>query len=132
MNGWHSRYYGIFDPGRTFRPAPMPGFEIFSLLLIGAVVWLWLDSLKARDSAISAARNACGSEGMMLLDDTVAIASLKPDRDGDGQLRLKRVYEFEYSDNGNNRRKGSLVLQGHRVLIVNIGLRLVPDERVLH
>lgn len=110
----------------------MPGFEIFSLLLIGAVVWLWLDSLKARDSAISAARNACGSEGMMLLDDTVAIASLKPDRDGDGQLRLKRVYEFEYSDNGNNRRKGSLVLQGHRVLIVNIGLRLVPDERVLH
>lgn len=110
----------------------MPGFELISLLLIGAVVWLWLDSLRARDCAIAAARNACTTEGLLLLDDTVAIASLKPARDGDGQLKLRRVYEFEYSDTGNNRRKGSIVLQGYRVLIVNIGLRLVPDERVLH
>lgn len=110
----------------------MPGFELISLLLIAGIVWLWLDSLKARDSAIAAARNACQSEGLLLLDDTVAIASLKPVRDADGQLRLRRVYDFEYSDTGNNRRRGSMVLQGHRVLIVNIGLRLVPDERVLH
>ena len=110
----------------------MPGFELISLLVIGGVVWLWFDSLRARDSAIAAARAACNSEGLLLLDDTVAIASLKPARDGDGHLKLSRVYEFEYSDTGNNRRKGSIVLQGHRVLIVNIGLRLVPDERVLH
>ncbi|MCX7175700.1 MAG: DUF3301 domain-containing protein [Proteobacteria bacterium] len=110
----------------------MPGFELISLVVIGGVVWLWFDSLKARDSAIAAARNACAMEGLLLLDDTVAIASLKPARDGDGQLKLRRVYEFEYSDTGNNRRQGSMVLQGHRVLIVNIGLRLVPDERVLH
>jgi len=110
----------------------MPGFELISLLVIGGVVWLWFDSLRARDSAIAAARAACNTEGLLLLDDTVAIASLKPARDGDGQLGLMRVYEFEYSDTGNNRRKGSIVLQGHRVLIVNIGLRLVPDERVLH
>jgi len=110
----------------------MPGFELISLLIIGGVVWLWFDSLRARDSAIAAARTACATEGLLLLDDTVAIAGLKPARDGDGQLRLRRVYEFEYSDTGNNRRNGSIVLQGHRVLIVNIGLRLVPDERVLH
>ena len=110
----------------------MPGFELISLLVIGGVVWLWFDSLRARDSAIAAARAACTTEGLLLLDDTVAIASLKPARDGDGQLRLNRVYEFEYSDTGNNRRKGSIVLQGHRVIIVNIGLRLVPDDRVLH
>jgi len=110
----------------------MPGFELISLLIIGAVVWLWFDSLRARDSAVTAARTACSTEGLLLLDDTVAIAGLKPARDGDGRLRLRRVYEFEYSDTGNNRRKGSIVLQGDRVLIVNIGLRLVPDERVLH
>lgn len=110
----------------------MPGFEFVSLLIIGGVVWLWFDSLRARDAAIAAARTACATEGLLLLDDTVAIASLKPARDGEGQLKLKRVYEFEYSDTGNNRRKGSVVLLGHRILIVNIGLRLVPDERVLH
>jgi len=110
----------------------MPGFELSSLLLIGGVIWLWFDSLRARDSAIKAARHACATEGLMLLDDTVAIASLKPARDGNGELKLRRVYEFEYSDTGNNRRKGSIILHGHHVLIVNIGLRSVPDERVLH
>lgn len=110
----------------------MPGFELFALLIIGGVVWLWFDSLKARDTAVKAARNACTTEGLLLLDDTVAIASLKPARDAEGQLKLRRVYEFEYSDTGNNRRKGSIILQGARVLIINVGLRLVPDERVLH
>lgn len=103
----------------------MPGFELFGLIICAGLAWLWFDSLKARDLAILATRRACEGEGLMLLDDTVAIASLKPDRDGDGQLRLRRVYEFEYSDTGDNRRRGSVVMLGHQVLVINIGLRLV-------
>ena len=110
----------------------MPGFEFVSLVILSGLAWLWFDSLKARDAAIAATRRACETEGLLLLDDTVAIASLKPDRDVDGHLTLKRVYEFEYSDTGNNRRKGSVVTQGYRILIINIGLRLVPDDRTLH
>lgn len=110
----------------------MPGFELVSLVILSGLAWLWFDSLKARDAAITATRRACETEGLLLLDDTVAIASLKPDRDAEGRLKLRRVYEFEYSDTGNNRRKGSVVIQGYRILIINIGLRLVPEERTLH
>lgn len=110
----------------------MPGFEIVSLVILSGLAWLWFDSLKARDAAIAATRRACETESLLLLDDTVAIASLKPDRDAEGHLKLRRVYEFEYSDTGNNRRKGSVVIQGYRILIINIGLRLVPEERTLH
>ncbi len=110
----------------------MPGFELVSLVVLGGLCWLWFDSLKARDAAIAATRRACESEGLLLLDDTVAIASLKPERDVEGHLKLRRVYEFEYSDTGNNRRKGSVAIRGSRILIINIGLRLVPDERTLH
>ena len=110
----------------------MPGFELVSLVILSGLAWLWFDSLKARDAAIAATRRACETEGLLLLDDTVAIASLKPDRDAEGHLKLRRVYEFEYSDTGNNRRKGSVVIQGYRILIINIGLRLVPEERTLH
>lgn len=110
----------------------MPGFEFVSLVILSGLAWLWFDSLKARDAAIAATRRACETEGLLLLDDTVAIASLKPDRDAEGRLKLRRVYEFEYSDTGNNRRKGSVVIQGYRILIINIGLRLVPEERTLH
>jgi hypothetical protein len=99
----------------------MPTLEIVLVLVCGAVAWLWLDSLKAREAAVSAAREACAHEGLLLLDDTVAIAALKLARDADGHLKLQRAYDFEYSDTGNNRRTGSVVLLGRRVILFNIG-----------
>ena len=110
----------------------MPGVEILSLLIFAAIAWLWLDSLKAREVAVRAARAACTSDGLLLLDDTVAIANLKPVRDDDGHVKLQRAYDFEYSDTGNNRLKGSVVLLGHRVTLLNVGLRLPPEVRTLH
>ena len=59
----------------------MPGPEIVIILILGGFAWLWLDSLKAREAAIRAARAACAAEGLMLLDYTVAIAGLKLARD---------------------------------------------------
>lgn len=110
----------------------MPTVEILSLLALAALAWLWLDSLKAREVAVRAARAACAAEGLLLLDDTVAIANLKTARDDDGQLKLQRAYDFEYSDTGNNRLKGNVVLLGHRVMLLNVGVRLPPDVRTLH
>ena len=66
--------------------------ELLGILLIAAVAWLWLDSLKARETAVRAAREACRAEGLQLLDDTVAISSLWPARDPDGRLRLYAEY----------------------------------------
>ncbi len=110
----------------------MPGLEIFGILILAGAAWLWLDSLKAREVAIRAAHAACTADGLMLLDDTVAIANLRPARDDDGHVRLQRAYIFEYSDTGNNRLTGSIVLLGHRVMLLNVGLRLPPDVRTLH
>jgi hypothetical protein len=110
----------------------MPGPEIVIILILGGFAWLWLNSLKAREAAIRGARVACAAEGLMLLDDTVAIAGLKLARDEDGRLKLQRAYDFEYSDNGDNRLKGSVVLLGHRVVILNVGLRIAPTVRTLH
>jgi len=110
----------------------MPGPEIVIILILGGFAWLWFDSLKAREAAIRAARAACATEGLMLLDYTVAIAGLKLARDEDGHLKLQRAYDFEYSDNGDNRLKGSVVLRGHRVVILNVGLRIAPTVRTLH
>jgi hypothetical protein len=108
------------------------GWELLGLIVLAGGAWLWLDSLKARDGGIAAARAACNAEGLQLLDDTVSLASLRPARNDDGRLLLRRVYNFEYSDTGDNRRNGSVVLLGHRVVLLNVGLRLVPAERTLH
>lgn len=75
---------------------------------------------------MAAAREACAAEGLMLLDDTVSITGVKPARDEEGRIRLQRSYEFEFSDTGNNRRKGSVVMLARRVVLFNVGLRSVP------
>jgi hypothetical protein len=106
--------------------------EIAGILFLAAVAWIWLDSLKVREAAVRAAKEVCAAEGLLFLDDTVAIAGLRLARDADGQVRLQRAYDFEYSDTGDNRRKGNLVMLGHRLVVFNIGLRLVPPARTLH
>ncbi len=110
----------------------MPTVEILSLLALAALVWLWLDSLKAREIAVRAARAACTDEQLLLLDETVAIANLKLRRDDDGHVKLQRAYDFEYSDTGNNRLAGSVVLLGHRVTLLNVGVRPATNVRTLH
>lgn len=110
----------------------MPIFETITLIVVAALAWLWFDSIKAREEGLLAARTACNSEDLQLLDETVALRKLRPERGDDGRMTMRRIYEFEYSDTGDNRRRGSVVLLGHEVLVVNIGLRLVPADRTLH
>jgi Protein of unknown function (DUF3301) len=97
--------------------------EVVLLVIACAAAWLWIDSLRARDVARAAAGAACEAEGLLLLDDTVAIASMKPARKENGHLTLQRAYEFEYSDTGDNRRIGGLVLLGDKVVLLSIGAR---------
>lgn len=106
--------------------------EIAGIMLLGAIAWLWFDSLRAREAAVRAAREVCAADGLMFLDDTVAIASLKPVRNDAGQITLQRAYDFEYSDTGDNRIKGSVVMWGRRVVLLNIGVRGPATVRTLH
>lgn len=110
----------------------MPTLELFSLLLLGAATWLWIDSMKAREACILAARAACQVEGLLLLDETVAIDSFWPARDDDGRLKLRRVYSFEYSETGNDREKGKVTMIGQEVVTFYIRPRRVAVEQTWH
>jgi len=114
-----ARYRAGIDRPRSH----MLTLEISSLLALGVFVWLWLDSLNARDAAVRASRAQCEAENLLFLDDTVAIRSIWPARSEDGRLKLRRVYDFEYSDTGNNRRRGSVTMIGNEVIALHLGLR---------
>ena len=92
--------------------------EALAWIALFLVAWFWYDSAGAREAAVAAARAACDADGLQFLDDTVAIVRIWPGRDGDGQLRLQRVYGFEYSDTGDNRRGGSIVVLGRRAVAI--------------
>jgi hypothetical protein len=90
-------------------------WELTTLLLIIGASALWLDSLKARERAVQAGRAACERHALQFLDDTVSFARLRLKRDDEGQLKIARTYTFEFSDTGNNRRQGAIVMLGGRL-----------------
>lgn len=98
----------------------MTFLELIILATLGGGAWLWLDSLSTREIGVRAAANACRDEGLQFLDDTVAIRSVRLARDDVGRLRLRRVYAFEYSDTGDNRREGSVSLLGRDVELLHL------------
>ena len=89
--------------------------ESITLLLLAALIWLWFDSMRARARALALGKRACERDGLMFLDETVECVALGFARNADGRLALRRTYGFEFSDTGNNRRSGSIVMLGGEV-----------------
>ena len=102
------------------------------MLVLAAGGWFVWDSLRVREAANAALRAACKVEGLLFLDDTVALDSLWPVRNDEGQLTLRRIYAFEYSDTGDRRRKGRIVMLADAVSSLDIGPRSPAEEATLH
>ncbi len=95
----------------------MSGLEgpFAALLALAAAIVFWLSAVNARDRARELARNFCQRQGWQLLDQTVALRSLRPVRTPDG-VRWQRRYRFDFSPEGTGRRAGELTLMGRRVI----------------
>ena len=106
----------------------MEFIDITVLLLLGLGGWLWYDSLQVRECATVAARAACVADGLQLLDETVAIHRIGWRRNDDGQLRIQRFYDFEFSGTGNDRANGSIVMIGKEVLVINLNFSELPTR----
>jgi Protein of unknown function (DUF3301) len=87
-------------------------WEGAAIVLIAAGLLFWADSLRARERAVRAGRSACERYRLQFLDDTVSFARMRLARNHDGELRIARTYTFEFSDTGNNRRQGAIVMIG--------------------
>jgi hypothetical protein len=88
----------------------------FAVLVACAVaVAAWLSIMRARESAVGHAKRICSAEDVQLLDFTVALEKLNFARDRLGRAALRRTYRFEFSDTGNNRREGRVVLVGNTI-----------------
>ena len=97
-------------------------WEIGAIVVVVGAVLLWVDSLRARERAVEAGRSACQRYELQFLDDTVSFARIRLARNEDGELRIARTYTFEFSDTGNNRRHGAIVMLGDELQ----DLRLEP------
>lgn len=102
--------------------------EVLLVVFLLGMGWYWYDSTLAKEAAIRAARRACERYQQQLLDETVALARIRPRRDASGRVRLLRHYRFEFSGDGERRHSGEIRLLGRRIT----GLNLELDEHTLY
>lgn len=91
---------------------------IFLLLLIG---WFWLDSLRSREIATGVCQAACKQRGLQFLDQAVALRKLGLAWRAEG-IRIRRVYRFDFSEEGVGRRSGHIVMRGLALEDLSFGL----------
>ena len=90
------------------------------LILLGLIVWFWQNTLRARELALQAARDACQSQQLQLLDGTVTLHRLVLRRSHRGYLSLQRTFQFSYSTAGDDRQTGFVITLGN--LVEQVGL----------
>ena len=89
--------------------------SLLLLLLLAALGWFWLDSMRALEIARNAGRQVCSNAHVQFLDDTVSSTGLALVRDESGRRVLRRTYRFEFSETGNSRLEGRMILLGGRI-----------------
>lgn len=104
--------------------------DLLLLLAAGALAWLVWDSMRTREAANTAIRAACRARELLFLDDTVALRSISVTRNDAGHLVLQRVFSFDYSDTGDNRRRATVTMVGD--IVAGITIPPAPVGETLH
>ena len=81
------------------------------LVVAGALAGLWSWSVAGRERVIAAANRLCKELGLQKLDDNIALRGVTLRRHW-GALRILRIYRFEFTVDGRERRTGDVALLG--------------------
>jgi hypothetical protein len=95
--------------------------SLTAIILLLTLGWFWLDSLRAREIALGICKAACEGRDLQFLDQAVVLRRLGFSWRSSG-IRLRRVYRFDFSEEGVGRRNGYLVLRGLQLEELSFGL----------
>jgi hypothetical protein len=102
--------------------------SLLFLVLLAIIVWFWQANLRYREYAVRQCKKICREMNLQLLDQTVALTSLKFSRDHNRNIKTLRRYSFEISMDGANRCKGYIILLGLNIIHTEFDL---PDGPVI-
>jgi len=88
------------------------------LLLIMLLLWLWRTGQDSRETAIATAREICQRQGLQFLDGTPALQKIRPCFSRHAGPGLRRVYTFDYSADGVERKTGCIIMHNTQVSAV--------------
>ena len=89
--------------------------SLLIMIAFAALAWFWLNSMSALDAARKFGRKACSDLDLQFLDDAIVRTKLSVSRDDTGRRVFRRTYYFEFTETGNTRLEGELILLGDRL-----------------
>ncbi len=84
---------------------------IWLLVGTGVVTSLWFWATRARERVDVVSREVCTDLKLQRLDESVTLRSISLQRTAQG-IRVRRVFSFEFSVSGADRRRGEVCLLG--------------------
>lgn len=87
---------------------------ILIALLLSAYLY-WFNGQRVKEVALQAGRANCLNLDVQMLDEYVALNSIRLKRDKTGNMRLRRTFLFEFSSTGNERYNGVCIMLGRQV-----------------
>ena len=101
--------------GRRHHIRAMPTLLI--LMAVGvAAFFLFTSARAAAERAAEIGRDACQAAGVQWLDQSVHATGMRLRRRDNGWLGVERSFRFEYSEDGQNRHIGRVVLLGEKLV----------------
>ena len=101
--------------------------ELAFLILSGAVIALWVWATKGREMVDRVSIKICKDIGVQRLDESVALRKFTLERYAAG-LGVRRIYSFEYSTTGSDRRYAEVSLLN----AIPVWARLDHPDGALH
>ena len=98
--------------------------------LIVGIIWYWLNSVSAYEIAYKEAKSACQRLELQFLDDTLDVIKLRLCRHPHGYMQVCRVYEFEFSSDGNSRYKGYVTVSGKKYESIDMDAYRIEENEV--
>lgn len=96
-----------------------PLLALLAVAVPALAIAFWWTGARARELAIGHARLACRRREVQFLDQTVVLARVRPARSALGSATLRREFEFEFTDRGEHRDAGRVVMNGPRLVAVS-------------
>ena len=87
------------------------------LMIVGVIAFFTFSAARAAaERAAEIGRDACHAAGVQWLDQSMHATGMRLRRKEDGWLGFERSYRFDYSEDGQDRHIGRIVLLGEKLV----------------
>ncbi len=87
-------------------------FNLTAICLALGLTWCWYDNMRARETAIACVHRFCREQRFQFLDGSVCLRGISFSV---AHRRFRRHYDFYYTRDSHDRRRGTVIVLGQDV-----------------